>query len=168
MTVTTHMNNTIDQFNEDFKYVYDREQWNQSEHYRIPTEPSGSVVKDDCDGYATGLLYRLVDSDRKAFWEALDTDKAAIVKVYAIQRDGSKGGSHAVLRWGDYYADNIYPYWRKELIHELQWEYSVDEVNGKMNKKDKWKALESVTKKNKTKLIVAGIVIVGLIAMVLS
>jgi len=168
VTITTHMKNTIERFNNDFEYLHDHKQFNQSEHWRIPTEPTGEVVKDDCDGYATGLLYRLVKRDKKAFWDALESDKAAVVKVYAIQRDGSKGGSHAVLRWGDYYADNIYPYWRKELIHELRWEYSVGEVNSRMNGADKWSKLVEKAKDNKKKLIIGGVlaavVILGLLA----
>jgi len=121
--ITDHMKDVISQMNEDFEYTFDKDQFDVPEHYRIPTEPSGEVVKDDCDGYATGLLYRLVDYDREVFWHKLHSDEAAIVKVWAKYRDGSVGGSHAILRWDSdgvsYFADNIYPYWRTDMMHNL-------------------------------------------------
>jgi len=151
----------LDQFNADFQYMRDHKNHGQIEHWRIPTEPNGSVVRDDCDGYATGLLFRLVGRDKEAFWQALKDGTASIHKVWAIFRDGSQGESHAVLRWKGRYVDNIYPEFREDLIHRLNRVYSATDVRMKISRSGVLNKLDSSKKRGMVIMGIAVAVMVG-------
>jgi len=120
-------------FERDFVYAYDIENHGMEEHWTIPVNPTGTTVRDDCDGFATGLLYRLVGSDKDAFWEALRDGTAEIVKVWARYVEGGPThGSHAVLKWKGHYICNIFPQFSTRLIHKLNRVYTPTDVRMKM------------------------------------
>ena len=79
------------------------------EHFRFNT---GDTVVDDCDGYALAALYRLKGSITKAILSL------AIGESRLIWCNTKEGEAHYALKHKGLYLDNIYGYWRKDLIHE--------------------------------------------------
>jgi len=152
-------------FERDFVYAYDIENHGMKEHWTIPINPTGTPVRDDCDGFATGLLYRLVGGDKDAFWEALQDGTAEIVKVWARYVEGGPThGSHAVLKWKGHYICNIFPKFSPKLIHKLNRVYTPTDVRMKMVRSGTIaKALDSG--KKRTLAVVGGVALLILLFM---
>jgi len=146
----------LDQFNADFEYMTDAENHGEVEHWRIPTEPNGTTVRDDCDGYATGLLFRLVDRNEDAFWAALEDGTAKIVKCRIIEN----GQSHAALNWKGNYVDNVFPYFREPLKHEYIRTYSVTDIRAKISGNKLVQKLDSKWKRLAVIVGMAGLIFI--------
>jgi len=154
----------LDAFNADFRYVRDLQNHGMVEHWRIPTTPAGETVRDDCDGYALGLLFRLSDHDEVNFWNNLQDGTAAVHLVQAVHPNGEVGEWHAVLRWHGKYVDNIYPeVFRDEMIHLDRREFSVTDI--KMKLKRSTKGLDSAPKRTGLMLAVIGAIVAAIMAL---
>lgn len=115
----------IQQLNRDFTYVKDSIQYNMREHWHVHTSKAGVPFEDDCDGYALTALYRLSKRSKWLMaWNVL-VGKANLVHCQAVQRSGALGSGHLVLEWEGQYVDNIYPYWRSDLIHVFRKNYTI-------------------------------------------
>jgi len=114
---------TLTEFNGSYDYKYDpkgRDVW-----FVIKANEQG-VYRGDCEDYSLSVLYYVVCQESWVkFWWLLFTFQAEICGCE------TKGGSHAVLRYGDMYIDNWTKAWveredMEELGHEFwSWNYTI-------------------------------------------
>ena len=94
----------VEELNSSWAYKYDIDQYAQKEHWKIMKE---HPHVGDCEDYALTLLYLISGKSMWKFWWYLCTGKAQIRRVIT-----KNGGGHAVLRFGDQWADN----WTKKFV----------------------------------------------------
>ena len=87
----------VTELNSSWKYKYDEDQYASKEYWKIMKE---HPYVGDCEDYALTLLYLISDKSMLKFWLNLITFKAQIRYVK------NNGGGHAILRYGNMYADN--------------------------------------------------------------
>lgn len=86
------------ELNDSWKYKYDEDQYASKEYWKIMKE---APYIGDCEDYALTLLWLISDKSMLKFWFNLITFKAQIRRVTT-----KNGGGHAILRYGNMYADN--------------------------------------------------------------
>lgn len=84
------------ELNASWKYKYDEDQYATKEYWTIMKE---APYIGDCEDYALTLLWLISGKSMWKFWWNLITFKAQIRRV-------KNSGGHAVLRYGNMYADN--------------------------------------------------------------
>ena len=94
----------IQELNSTWAYKYDIDQYAKREHWQIMKE---RPYVGDCEDYALTLLYLISGKSMWKFWWYLCTGKAQIRRVIT-----KNGGGHAVLRFGNMWADN----WTKKFV----------------------------------------------------
>ena len=85
------------ELNDSWKYKYDEDQYALKEYWKIMKE---APYIGDCEDYALTLLWLISGKSMLKFWLNLITFKAQIRRVT------NNGGGHAILRYGNMYADN--------------------------------------------------------------
>jgi predicted transglutaminase-like cysteine proteinase len=85
------------ELNDSWKYKYDEDQYASKEYWKIMKE---APYIGDCEDYALTLLWLISGKSMLKFWLNLITFKAQIRRVT------NNGGGHAILRYGNMYADN--------------------------------------------------------------
>lgn len=86
----------LEHLNEYWAYKYDVDQYAVKEYWQIMKEPP---YIGDCEDYALTLLWLISGKSMWKFWFNLLTFRAQIRHV-------RNDGGHAVLRYGNMYADN--------------------------------------------------------------
>jgi predicted transglutaminase-like cysteine proteinase len=94
----------LQELNSTWAYKYDIDQYASKEHWKIMKK---HPYVGDCEDYALTLLYLISGKSMLKFWMYLITGKAQIRRVIT-----KNGGGHAVLRFGDMWADN----WTKKFV----------------------------------------------------
>ena len=94
----------LEELNSSWAYKYDIDQYAKREHWQIMKE---HPYVGDCEDYALTLLYLISGKSMSKFWWNLISGKAQIRRVIT-----KNGGGHAVLRFGDMWADN----WTKKFV----------------------------------------------------
>lgn len=96
----------LEELNSSWKYKYDEDQYASEEHWKIMKE---APYIGDCEDYALTLLWLISGKSMLKFWLNLITFRAQIRRVT------NEGGGHAILRYGNMYADN----WTRKFV---EWE----------------------------------------------
>jgi predicted transglutaminase-like cysteine proteinase len=86
------------ELNASWKYKYDEDQYASREYWKIMKQ---APYIGDCEDYALTLLWLISGKSMLKFWLNLITFKAQIRRVIT-----KNGGGHAILRYGNMYADN--------------------------------------------------------------
>lgn len=94
----------LEELNSTWAYKYDIDQYAKREYWQIMKE---HPYVGDCEDYALTLLYLISGKSMWKFWFYLITGKAQIRRVIT-----KNGGGHAVLRFGNMWADN----WTKKFV----------------------------------------------------
>ena len=94
----------LQELNSTWAYKYDIDQYASKEHWKIMKK---HPYVGDCEDYALTLLYLISGKSMLKFWMYLITGKAQIRRVIT-----KNGGGHAILRFGDMWADN----WTKKFV----------------------------------------------------
>ena len=94
----------VEELNSSWAYKYDLDQYASKDHWRIMKEHPHIG---DCEDYALTLLWLISGKSMWKFWWNLITFKAQIRRVIT-----KNGGGHAILRYGDQWADN----WTKKFV----------------------------------------------------
>lgn len=94
----------VQELNSTWAYKYDIDQYAKREYWQIMKE---RPYVGDCEDYALTLLYLISGKSMWKFWWYLCTGKAQIRRVIT-----KNGGGHAVLRFGNMWADN----WTKKFV----------------------------------------------------
>lgn len=87
----------LSELNSSWKYKYDEDQYATKEYWKIMKE---APYIGDCEDYALTLLWLISEKSMWKFWLNLITLRA---QIRYVKNDG---GGHAVLRYGNMYADN--------------------------------------------------------------
>jgi len=94
----------LEELNSTWAYKYDIDQYAKREYWQIMKD---HPYVGDCEDYALTLLYLISGKSMWKFWFYLITGKAQIRRVTT-----KNGGGHAVLRFGNMWADN----WTKKFV----------------------------------------------------
>jgi len=94
----------LEELNSTWAYKYDIDQYAKREYWQIMKD---HPYVGDCEDYALTLLYLISGKSMLKFWFYLITGKAQIRRVIT-----KNGGGHAVLRFGNMWADN----WTKKFV----------------------------------------------------
>lgn len=94
----------VEELNSTWAYKYDLDQYASKEYWKIMKE---HPYVGDCEDYALTLLYLISGKSMWKFWWYLLSGKAQIRRVIT-----KSGGGHAVLRFGNMWADN----WTKKFV----------------------------------------------------
>ena len=94
----------LQELNSTWAYKYDIDQYAKREYWQIMKD---HPYVGDCEDYALTLLYLISGKSMWKFWFYLITGKAQIRRVIT-----KNGGGHAVLRFGNMWADN----WTKKFV----------------------------------------------------
>jgi len=95
----------VRELNSTWAYKYDLDQFASKDHWRIMKE---HPHVGDCEDYALTLLWLICDKSMWKFWWKLFTFQAQIRRVITKNNVG-----HAVLRYGDAWADN----WTRKFVN---------------------------------------------------
>ena len=93
----------IKNLNDNFTYMYDRDQYGKRDRWKIMTGPE---YVGDCEDYSLTVLWHLSGESWIKFWLLQLSGKAALLRCQM-----PNGNYHVVLRYGKVCIDNIQQRW---------------------------------------------------------